>query len=87
MVRTLVRLKGFTLGGVRKMNFHIVCDSYINSHDISKNHERRLRSITNLMAENGITTQNINAQTVSLLLTSLRTKHNYSNQTLLINED
>jgi len=82
MVRTLVRLKGFTLGGVRKMNFHIVCDSYINSHDISKNHERRLRTITNLMAENGITTQNITAQTVSLLLTSLRTKHNYSNQTL-----
>ena len=82
MVTTLARLKGFALVRKRKMNFHMVCDSYINSHDISKNHERRLRSITNLMAEHGITTKNINAQTVSLLLTSLRTKHDYSNQTL-----
>ena len=82
MVTTLARLKGFALVQGRKMNFHMVCDSYINSHDISKNHEKRLRSITRLMAEHGITTNNITAQTVSLLLTSLRTKHDYSNQTL-----
>lgn len=58
-----------------------VLQSYLNNNNISENHAKRLKSITDLMDNAGITTNNINAERLNLLLASLQGK--FSTQTLI----
>ena len=58
-----------------------VLKSYLNHHNVSENHAKRLKSITALMENAGINANNINAERLNLLLASLQGK--FSTQTLI----